>query len=365
MGEDNPLVAEPEGRSPLAGTFLGYDGYSLVTDMAQGHWLAAGLDAVATGLDVAATVSNPIGALLEAGIGWVLDHLEPLKGWLDDLTGDPELVRSYGGTWENVARELEAVASTLRSQVSGDLAGMTGSAVDAYRSFADELAGGLEHTASMASETAASFTTLGTVVDVVHGLVRDILSAIVAYAISSLAEEIFSLGLATPLVVEQISTKVADGVAQVGSKVRGVVESCEALKSVITKVDTAIEDAQRALNKINPALGSEGPRHLRAPGEEPATTVKPHDDAPAGEAPAGEVPAGEAPSDGATDGSHDGTPAPHDEGPQHREEPGSVSDRIREDLTTVKGYVTATHAEESAGLATTARDGDRKPEPVP
>lgn len=335
MGEGNPLVAEPEERDGLAGTMLGYDGEMLVNDFGSGHWVAGGLDAVAAGFDVAATVSNPIAALLEAGLGWVMDHLEPLKGWLDDLTGDPELVRSYGATWDNIARELQQVAATLRGQIGADLGTMTGRAVDAYRSFATELVHGLDNTAGMAHNTGDALTMLGTIVDVVHGLVRDILAAIVAYVISSLAEEFLTFGLATPLVIEQVSTKVADGVATVGSKVRAVVESCERLKAVITKVDTAIEDAQKALNKVRPGLGGHEGRHVREPGDPAPETVT---------------------SSGST-GGHG----------RHEAEKPSVSERIKEDLTTREGQATMRRTEEAAATATTSREGqdrdaeDREP----
>ena len=338
MSGENPLVAEEEGRDPLAGTFALYDGVHLVEDLGNRSWLAASLDGLALGFDVAATVSDPIGSLIAAGLGWLMDHLEPLKGWLDDLTGNAELVKSYGGTWENVAGQLEQTASTLRSNLTSDLSGMTGAAVDAYREFGADLVETLEHTAKVASSTSTGLVAMGTVVDAVHGIVRDTLAIVVADLITYVGELVFSLGLATPLVIEQATTRISSAVAEVSDKIHGIVESVEALKNLLSKVDTLVNDLRNAADKIHPDLLGHRPEHASEP------SVPRHRAEPGQSTPSAHEPG--------THGRHEAEPTE----PRRAKTPGEVlKDDVKEHVGP-KEVGKTTVAEGAAAGASTSRE---------
>ena len=49
------------------------------------------------------------------GIGWVLDHVEPLKSWLNDLTGNA--VTAYLGKSHRVTHAVHAVGVASNSDV--------------------------------------------------------------------------------------------------------------------------------------------------------------------------------------------------------------------------------------------------------
>lgn len=340
MSESNPLVAEEAGRDPLAGTFALYDGVHLVEDLGNGSWLAASLDGLAFGFDVAATVSDPIGSLLAAGLGWLMDHLEPIKGWLDDLTGNAELVKSYGETWENVAGKLEQTAATLRSNLESDLAGMSGDAVEAYRKFGEELVETLENTAKTASSTSSGLVAMGTVVDAVHGIVRDTLAIVVADLITYAAELVCTLGLATPLVIEQATTRISSAVAEVSDKIHGIVESVEALKNLLSKVDTMINDVRNAADKIHPDLLGHRPEH-RAEPSVPRHRAEPGESTPSTSA--------HEPGSG---GRHEREepPGTHEKSPEEQ-----LKEKLKEDVSP-KELGKTTVAEGAAAGATTSRE---------
>ncbi|MET0423458.1 MAG: hypothetical protein ABW046_06265, partial [Actinoplanes sp.] len=74
------------------------------------------LGAVSAGLDGLALVSDPVGALLQYGIAWLIEHVQPLSEALDWLAGDPaaivyagELIATLGATTPLVIEQ----ASTL------------------------------------------------------------------------------------------------------------------------------------------------------------------------------------------------------------------------------------------------------------
>ena len=137
----NPLIEEKQDTATTysgAGVVESIDG--LCTALKSGSWLDAAVAGVGAAIDMAATVSDPLGSLIAAGLGWLMDHLEPLKGWLNDLTGDAGEVLAFSGTWKNIAGASDESSNELIRLVRADLEGMAGEAVTAYAAYADGVA---------------------------------------------------------------------------------------------------------------------------------------------------------------------------------------------------------------------------------
>lgn len=93
--------------SPLVDDIVG-----LSTAIREGNWVDAALPGVATLMDGIATAIDPLGSLIAWGIGWVLDHINPLKSWLNDLTGNAGAIIGFAQTWSNVATRLQGSRSS-------------------------------------------------------------------------------------------------------------------------------------------------------------------------------------------------------------------------------------------------------------
>lgn len=237
----NPLVAGPvDTSSALGGTMLVESLYDLSLAIESENWLATGLAGLSTVLDTAAAVMDPLGQLIAAGLGWLMEHVEPLKGWLNDLTGDAGAVLGFAGTWDNIATQMGAAAGDLDHLVAADLEGMRGQGVQAYVRYADDFAEHLRGLGASSTAVADSLRTCSTIVQVVHDLVRDALAEIVGAAISWAAQIVFTLGLGTPWVVSQVATRVSSLAARVGSKVTDVISSAKALSGLIDALKAAI-----------------------------------------------------------------------------------------------------------------------------
>lgn len=249
---DNPLVAEAEGPSATSGTFLVDDVTKLAGDLANGSWKSGAMLGVTTAIDLAATVSDPIGSLIAAGLGWLMDHLSPLKDWLNDLTGNAGEVEAFARTWENVAARLSEESQQLARRAATDLSHMEGPAVEAYLEHVRGLSEHLEALAKASEGVGGAISAAAMMVDIVHGIVRDVLAQVVGSLISYAAEEVFSLGLATPLVVEQATTRVSEATARVSNTVRDLVSSVKALEQLIAKLDHAVGEIREVLDHIHP-----------------------------------------------------------------------------------------------------------------
>ena len=92
---DALVVPAQDTTTAWSGTGVAESIHDLAQALQGGSWLEVGLAGVGAALDVAATVVDPFGSLIAAGLGWLMDHLQPLKGWLEDLTGDAGAVAGF------------------------------------------------------------------------------------------------------------------------------------------------------------------------------------------------------------------------------------------------------------------------------
>jgi len=233
----NPLVAGPvDLTTPLTGTFFLEDCEGLATAIKDGDWLAGTLSTIGGAVDLAATISDPLGSLIAAGLGWVMEHLEPLKGWVNDLTGDAGQVAGFAGTWSNIAGRLDSCSTTLRSDLTM-LDSQAGQFINTYRDFQIKTADHLAGVSQLASAMSVGLSIASTMVKIVHDIVRDALAEVVGSVISYAAELIFTVGLATPLVIEQVATRVSSLATRVGRHIDDLLKSLANLKPLLTRID--------------------------------------------------------------------------------------------------------------------------------
>ena len=68
------------------------------------------LNAGALTVDGLGFLANPVDTFATSAIGWLVEHLEPLRWPLDVTLGDPRVVRSAIGQWNEAALTLDGVA---------------------------------------------------------------------------------------------------------------------------------------------------------------------------------------------------------------------------------------------------------------
>lgn len=229
----NPLVASAvDTATPFSGAFLIEDGQGIVDAIQSGNWVEGGMAAFSGLLDTAAAVIDPIGTLIANGLGWVLDHIEPLKGWLNDITGNAGEVAAFAQTWDNIANRMHSSGDAFLRRTH-DLDELSGATIDAYLAYAADAAKQLHATGDWASAISTGLQMASQLVQIVHDLVRDAISQVVGTAISAATEMVLTVGLATPFVIGQVGTKVASLASRVGRTVTRLLSSFKSLSRVI------------------------------------------------------------------------------------------------------------------------------------
>src|SRR5215207_806272 len=119
----NPLVAAriDQPKSAWAGVWIAEDIELIAQGVENRSWVDGTLGVVGAGLDGLALISDPVGALLQYGVAWLIEHVKPLSDALDWLAGDPAQIAAHAQTWRNVATSVRETGLDLAAAVARDV----------------------------------------------------------------------------------------------------------------------------------------------------------------------------------------------------------------------------------------------------
>ena len=247
----NPVVAGAvETRvDASAGVWIVEDIETILAGVRGGSWVDATLGGVSAGLDGLALVSDPIGSLVQFGVGWLIEHVRPLSVALGWLAGDPAEIAGQARTWRAVAAAVRGGAEDLGRAARWDTVEWTGAAGEAYRRWSGQQQTAVGGLAGAAETLAALAEGAGMLVSGVRMMVRDAVAVLVSRLVSYAAEEVFTLGLATPLVVEQVSSLCAAWAARIARWLKALIASLDRLRGLAGKIGEAIEALKKLLRR--------------------------------------------------------------------------------------------------------------------
>lgn len=249
----NPLVAQRQDTtSTLSGAGVFDDIEQLSEAIDNKSWVSGALAGVALGVDTVAYVSDPLATLMAWGIGWVFDHIQPFKDWLLQLAGDADQLRANGQTWKNVAATLKAAADNIERDVRSSFpdGSFTGSTATAYFAASGATTKGIAMTGALSGAVGTAYDVCAVIIQFVHDFVRDAISQVVASILSYAVELVASFGTAFPLVMEQISTKVASLMSGVSKRISALKESLSNLGTKLTNADQLLKSLKEWLHKL-------------------------------------------------------------------------------------------------------------------
>jgi len=249
----NPLVAETKSSTQgFSGIPLLESANDLKSAIESGDWASVAMGAVGTALDALSMAMDPFGSILAAGVGWLMEHVGPLKQALDALAGNPDEVKAQAETWKNVAKELGDVGTELVAMVKADTGSWKGEAGDNYRKRADDTATLITAAQKGAEGAGSGVQTAGEVVAAVRTLVRDIIAELVGHLVSWALQVVFTLGIGLTWVVPQVVAAVAKTASKIAGLTQKLVKALKALMPLLKRADDLFADAAKSLKKLTP-----------------------------------------------------------------------------------------------------------------
>ncbi|MEV0678670.1 RHS repeat-associated core domain-containing protein [Actinosynnema sp. NPDC050436] len=269
----NPLVAPTEDSTKsYTGATMVESAVGLHQAIEQGDWASIAMGAVDVGLTALGAVMDPVGAVFAAGVGWLIEHVGPLKEGLDQLAGNPDEIKAHSETWKNVAAELGAISGDLTAMLAADTADWQGAAADAYRERAADTAKLLTAAQEGAAGASSGVKTAGEVVGAVRSLVRDIIAELVGHLISWALQVVATLGIGLTWVVPQVIQEVAKVAMLIARHTTRLVRALKALVPLLKRAGDLFDDAAKSLRNIKSPSGSAPPPPTRS-GPPPARST--------------------------------------------------------------------------------------------
>lgn len=193
-------------RQAWTGSSLADSIEGLVQAIKSDGWVDDVLAGATLAVEATATVMDPFSALLANGLGWAMEYFEPLRSMLDELAGSPDMVAAHAATWNNMATELNSIASDLQLYLDADMPEWTGAAADSYQSLMANNTDAIGGLSATAAAMAAATEGAGRLVEFTRETVRDLIADLVARVVVWAAEAIFVITI--PVIATQIVAAV-------------------------------------------------------------------------------------------------------------------------------------------------------------
>ncbi|GAA1643498.1 WXG100 family type VII secretion target [Actinoplanes couchii] len=232
MVSNSSLVADTVStRTAFTGIGLADGAQGLYQSVQGGSWVDTLLAGGAFAGDAAAAVLDPFSTLLSSGLGWAMEHFEPLRDILDKLAGIPDVITGHAQTWANMAGALQTMAVDLQSNLAADLPDWGGSAAEAYHGLMAGNVDGIGGLAGLANTMSAATQAAGNLVQFVRDIVRDLICDLVARVIVWAAEAL--LVVTIPLGVSQIVAAVAKWCGRIFGYTGALISSLQNLTALV------------------------------------------------------------------------------------------------------------------------------------
>ncbi|MEV6237548.1 hypothetical protein [Lentzea sp. NPDC051838] len=229
---DQSLIAPVvSSREVWTGSGLADSIEGLVDAIKTEGWVDDALAGAALGVEVAASVMDPISALLANGLGWAMEYFEPLRQVLDELTGKPDVVASHAATWNRMATELAAMSNELKAAVDNELPDWHGVAADAYRELMTHNVSALGGLAAVSAAMGSATEGAGGLVEMTREIVRDLIADLVARVIVWAVEAIFVVTI--PVIASQIVAAVVKWAGRILVYTTGLITSLTNLQKLL------------------------------------------------------------------------------------------------------------------------------------
>lgn len=227
------------------------------------------LSATGVVVDTIGAAIDPFGFIVNAGVGWLLEHVSFLREPLDALLGNPDEINANVDALKSAAAEMRTIAGEHRQDL-GTISDWSGEAGDAYHNSLSTMAEELESLGLTLDGTAAVVGISGMLVTTLRGIIFGIISSLITelirYALIAAASAAFTFGssiaaflgvagaraAATAINISGKITKLISGLARQGGRLAKLADSMSKLAEGLDRFATAGDLAFGAYQAAKP-----------------------------------------------------------------------------------------------------------------
>jgi ribosomal protein S5 len=253
------LIAEDEPKPALEGTGPVGDVLHLGNDLfGDGTGWEGLVDGAMCGLDILMYCENPLGGLIAAGVGWLLEHVPGVSDVWDKLTGDAGAIEQIAGTWDNISKSLDSSHSSYATSAS-QIEKWSGPAAKSYAQVSNAYATAIAGASTEAEALSIVVRLIGGLVagtkDIVYDLISEFIEFTVLPAIlGAIATSWCTFGGSIAVAVTYIEIQADITAGQVTLKITHTSEQIVVVGERTVKVVGKLGKMERALKELAEAL---------------------------------------------------------------------------------------------------------------
>ncbi|KFZ79960.1 hypothetical protein ED92_21550 [Amycolatopsis sp. MJM2582] len=292
--EKNNFLA---GSGDTTGAGFFDSAFSLKKAVDEGDSLSIGLASAGMAIEILGMVADPIGSLLTAGIGWLIEHIVIFRWPLDFLLGDPKGIEAAKTAIYKEAAEVREWSKEHGAATTKFMEKWDGEAADTFRADMEGVAAQIDALAGYIEFAGKQMGIAGAVIGAVRGIVRDIiamtLAGILKAAIVAVALAPVTFGGSIIAAITSIMTTVGVAIAKIAKQIADVAKKLAEMLKILAKTRGAADDVVKLtlgggkikLPKPKPAGGTPmpgGKKPIEGPPPKPgdSTPDAPKPDAP-------------------------------------------------------------------------------------
>ncbi|WP_410576747.1 hypothetical protein [Amycolatopsis sp. lyj-108] len=276
------------GSGDTAGAGFFDSAFSLKKAVDDGDSLSIGLASAGMAIEVLGMVVDPIGSLLTAGIGWLIEHIVIFRWPLDFLMGDPKGIEAAKTAIYNEGKAVKEWSEDHAAATKKFMEKWDGEAADKFRADMEGVAAQIDALAEYVNFAGKQMGIAGAVIGAVRGIVRDIiamtLAGILKAAIVAVALAPITFGGSIIAAITSIMTTVGVAIAKIAKQIADTAKKLAEMIKILAKTRGAADDVVKltlgggkvTLPKPKPAGGTPmpgGKKPIEAPPAKPSDTT--------------------------------------------------------------------------------------------
>lgn len=234
------------GSGDTAGAGFFDSAFSLKKAVDDGDSLSIGLASAGMAIEILGMVVDPIGSLLTAGIGWLIEHIVIFRWPLDFLLGDPKGIEAAKTAIYNEGKAVKEWSEDHAAATKKFMEKWDGEAADRFRADMEGVAAQIDALAEYINFAGKQMGIAGAVIGAVRGIVRDIiamtLAGILKAAIVAVALAPITFGGSIIAAIGSIMTTVAVAIAKIAKQIADTAKKLAEMIKILAKTRGAADE---------------------------------------------------------------------------------------------------------------------------
>ena len=239
------------------------DGFKVGKDVSEGNFATAANDlhgALSDAMDFAKAAggklgwADPLSMLANHGLGFLLNHCGTLRHAMEAVTGDSGTVTAASDTWGDIATELNQLARTTQDTVGSGLSSWGGQGAQTAGKQLAELVTAIEgistEAANMQQLLAASALLMEAALDIVKGIISDLVAWLITTWVAAQAAAVPSLGSSEAVALEASVVEIEITSVRVSAKVLEVERVLVRIEQVVARIERTVGAEAQSLSKF-------------------------------------------------------------------------------------------------------------------